>query len=110
MKTALVAIGRRENQYAREWVEHYLKLGFDHIFICDNNRYLEEHFEDVLADYLRQGVVTILDYRKQAGCQKQAYNDVYAQYGDDYDWLAFFDFDEFLTFSRKYTLLQEVHP
>lgn len=104
MKTALVAIGRRENQYAREWVEHYLKLGFDHIFICDNNRYLEEHFEDVLADYLRQGVVTILDYRKQAGCQKQAYNDVYAQYGDDYDWLAFFDFDEFLTFSRKYTL------
>ena len=32
MKTALVAIGRRENQYAREWVSHHLALGFDHIY------------------------------------------------------------------------------
>lgn len=104
MKTALVAIGRRENQYAREWVEHYLNIGFNHIFICDNNRYLEDRFEDVIGDYVSKGVVTILDYRKGAGCQKQAYNEVYQQYGDDYDWLAFFDFDEFLSFGKGYTL------
>ncbi len=57
MKTALVAIGRRENQYAREWVEHYLNIGFNHIFICDNNRYLEERFEDVIGDYVEDGKV-----------------------------------------------------
>ena len=104
MKTALVAIGRRENQYAREWVEHYLKLGFDHIFICDNNRYLEEHFEAVIGDYVDDGLVTILDYRKTSGYQSAAYNEVYRKYGSEYDWIAFFDFDEFLTFGSGYTL------
>ena len=34
---ALCAIGRRENQYAPEWVSHYRALGFDHIYIYDNN-------------------------------------------------------------------------
>ena len=104
MKKALVAIGRRENQYALEWVEHYLKLGFDHIFICDNNRRLEEHFEDVIGHYVDEGLVTVLDYRKTTGYQVGAYNEVYKQYGKDYDWMAFFDFDEFLTLGEGVTL------
>lgn len=104
MKTALVAIGRRENQYAREWVEHYLNIGFNHIFICDNNRYLEERFEDVIGDYVEDGKVTVLDYRKTSGYQSAAYNEVYRKHGEEYDWIAFFDFDEFLTFDNDYTL------
>ena len=32
-KVALCAIGRLENLYAREFVEHYKNLGIDHIFI-----------------------------------------------------------------------------
>ena len=51
MDIALCAIGRRENRYAREFVEHYLALGFDHIFICDNNHDGEERFEDVLQEH-----------------------------------------------------------
>ena len=52
MRLALVAIGRRENRYAREFVEHYLRLGFDHVFICDNNHDGEERFEEVLQDFI----------------------------------------------------------
>ena len=72
MKTALIAIGRRENQYAREWVEHHLTLGFDHIYIYDNNHDGEEMFIDVLMDYVEQGRVSIIDYRNQEKAQRLA--------------------------------------
>lgn len=96
MKKALIGIGRRENRYAREWVEHHLKVGFDHILIADNNHDGEERFEDVLQDYIDLGLVTILNYRNQTAVQNRTYNDVYQKYQDKFDWLAFFDFDEFL--------------
>lgn len=95
-KIALVAIGRRENLYAVEFVEHYKKLGFDNIFILDNNHDGEEHFEEVLQPYVDEGFVKIIDYRNQTNCQMRAYTEVYAQLKDMYDWIAFYDFDEFL--------------
>ena len=95
-RLALVAIGRRENAYAVEFVDHYLALGFDHIFIIDNNHDGEEHFEDVLETYIRSGKVSVHDYRNREAVQAEAYNDIYRRYGAQYDWLAFFDFDEFL--------------
>ena len=97
MKVALCAIGRLENQYAVEYVEHYIKLGFDKIFIYDNNHDGEEHFEDVLQSYIDDGFVTVIDYRNKEAAQLSAYNDCYSKYGNEYDWIAFFDFDEFLT-------------
>ena len=98
MKTALVAIGRRENQYAREWVEHHLRKGFDHIYIYDNNHDGEEHFEDVLDDFVVDNTVSIIDYRNIEKAQRMAYNSAYQHLSAYYDWIAFFDFDEFLCF------------
>ena len=97
MRTALVGIGRLENRYAREWVEWHLKIGFDHIFIADNNRGNEERFEDVVGDYVKHGMVTVVDFRDRTAVQLEAYNTIYKNYGKDYDWVAFFDFDEFST-------------
>ena len=57
MKVALCAIGRMENQYAREFVEHHLNIGFDHIIIADNNHYGEERFEAVLGDMIGETVI-----------------------------------------------------
>ena len=37
MKIAVCAIMKDENQYIEEWSNHYKNLGFDHIFIYDNN-------------------------------------------------------------------------
>ena len=99
MKTALVAIGRRENQYAREWVSHHLALGFDHIYIYDNNHDGEERFETVLGDFVAENHVTIIDYRNREKAQRSAYNDAYQRLSPYYDWIAFFDFDEFLCFA-----------
>lgn len=96
MSVALCCIGRLENQYAREFVAHYKKLGFDKIFIYDNNQADEEHFEEVIQEYVDDGFVDIVNYRDKKQSQLDAYNDCYLLHGKEYDWFAFFDFDEFL--------------
>ena len=96
LKTAVCAIGRLENAYAKEFVNHYLNLGFTNIIIADNNHDGEEHFEDVLQDYVDKGLVIILDYRNKVGYQMAAYSEMYEKFKYDYDWIAFFDFDEYL--------------
>ncbi len=35
-----------ENHYIREWIEYYLNLGVDKIFLYDNNDINGEKFED----------------------------------------------------------------
>lgn len=107
MKIALIVIGRLENQYAREWVFHHLALGFDRIIICDNNHDGEERFEDVLKDCIETRRVTVLNYRNIEKAQRRAYNDCYEYYNRQYDWLAFFDFDEFLCINKN--LPQNIH-
>jgi len=96
MKVALVAIGRLENDYAREFVEHHLGIGFNKVIIYDNNHRGEERFEAVLQDYIDNGNVVIVPYRDIERAQRNAYNDAYARFSSEYDWIAFFDFDEFL--------------
>jgi hypothetical protein len=91
---AICAIGRMENRYAVEWVEHYLKLGVNKIFIYDNNRPDDgEHFVDVLQPYVDRNQVEIIPWE---GLQKPAYEDCYNRHNGEYQWIGFFDFDEFL--------------
>ena len=37
LTTALCAIARHEEDYLAEWIDYHLALGFDHIFIYDND-------------------------------------------------------------------------
>lgn len=96
MKTALIVIGRQENRYCREFIEHHLKVGIDHIFVLDNNRQGEDHFEDVLQDFIDAGKVTIKDYRDRVLVQFQAYTETYNRHRFEYDWIGIWDFDEFI--------------
>lgn len=100
MKVALCCIGRMENRYAVEYVEYYKSIGFDKIFIYDNNHDGEEHFEEVLQQYVDDGFVEITNYRNKTHCQLESYQDCYNKHKNEYDWIAFFDFDEFLTFAK----------
>ena len=104
MKTLVCSIGRLENRYIREWVEYYKNLGFTNIVLYDNNYDGEEHFEDVIGDYIESGFVILKDYRNQKVCQIKAYNECYEEYGKLYDWIAFFDCDEFLTLKKRNTI------
>lgn len=100
MKTLLCCIGRMENKYIREYVEYNKNIGFTNICLFDNNYDEEEDFHDVIGDYIDNGYVILKDYRNRIACQLDAYYECYIEYGNDYDWIAFFDCDEFLTFYK----------
>lgn len=103
-KIALMAMGRHENQYAREWVEHHLSIGFDKIIIFDNNREGEERFADVLGDYVKKGRVIIEEHPEEYG-MLPAFKKTYDERGKDFDWLMDLDFDEFLMLPGE----QDIH-
>ena len=68
--------------------------------LYDNNNENDEKFQDVLKDEIDSGFVSVIDYRGFRGSkdspQFDAYYDCYEKYNKDYNWLSFFDFDEFL--------------
>ena len=99
-KVAVCVIGRLENRYAPEFVDHYKKLGVDKIYIYDNNRGDEEHFEDVLAKQIKSGLVEVVNYRDIDAAQHPAYNDCYAKHRLEYQWVMFVDFDEQLVLPK----------
>ena len=103
MKTLLCCIGRLENQYIREYVEYYKDLGVTNICLYDNNYNGEERFEDVIGDYIDSGFVILKDKRNEKGCQMRVYMECYKEYKNSYDWIMFFDCDEFLTFTDPET-------
>lgn len=61
-KICLCVIGKNENAYAKEFVNHYKKLGYNHIYIYDND-IDKERFSDILYEDIKDGFVSIIDYR-----------------------------------------------
>ena len=49
-KYLVVTCAKNENEYIREWIQHYLDLNFDKIIICDNND--DESLLGVISDYI----------------------------------------------------------
>lgn len=114
LKIALCAIAKNENLYIREWVEWYKNIGISKIFLYDNNELDGEKFEDVINDYIKIGFVEIINVRGiEKGCvydeeginlQPKCYIDCYENKVKDFDWICFFDIDEFLTFKKNWNL------
>ena len=119
MKVAICAIAKNENLYIREWVEWYKNLGVSKIFLYDNNDPDGERFEEVIDDYIKSGFVEIIDVRDaplsyievdqndkayRCSIQHKCYLECYKTKVSDFDWIGFFDIDEFVTFRNEYTL------
>ena len=104
MKILLCCIGRLENAYIREFVEYYKILGVTNICLFDNNYDGEEDFNDVIGDYINDGFVILKNYRNRKVCQLAAYNECYRTYGEEYDWIMFFDIDEFMFINNDKTI------
>jgi len=101
-KVCLCLIAKKENLYIKHFLEYYRKLGFKKIFLYDNNDINDEKFEDVIKNEINSGFVSIINYRgfrgngKMGAQQMNAYYDCYKKNNLFYDWIAFFDADEYL--------------
>jgi hypothetical protein len=88
-KVALVCIAKNEDNYIQEWVEYHKKLGFDTIFIYQN---------DWVCNLEDNSIVKI---ELNGDCKQiVAYNNFIKEYHNEYEWAAFFDVDEFLVLKK----------
>ena len=105
IKVCLCIIGKKENLYVKEFISHYERIGYDKIFLYDNNDINDEKFEEVIESEIKSGFVSIINYRGYTGsnirAQFKAYQNCYKNNNHKYEWLSFFDFDEFLEFQYK---------
>lgn len=92
----LCTIAKMENNYIREWVEWYKTRGFSNICLYDNNDIDGESFEEVIKDYIDSGFVIIKNVRGKDKQQIDSYQKCYNEYKDKYQWIAFFDADEYM--------------
>ena len=106
IKVCLCAVGKNENKYIIEFVEHYKKYGIDKIFIYDNNDLDGERFEDILSEYIKIKFIEILNHRGERGIQKKMFQNCYDKNNKKYNWLIFYDFDEFIHL-EKYNNIKE---
>jgi len=100
MKVAVCAVAKNENKYIKEWVEHYKSIGVSHIFVYDNNDINGERFEEVINDYIESCFVEVINMRGRRFNQSTLYFDNYNKYKSLYDYICYFDIDEFLVFDK----------
>ena len=107
-KVGLCIICKEENLYIKEFIEHYKNLGYNHIFIYDNNDIDGEKLEDIIQKEIDEGFISIINYRGgKRDSQIKAYIDCYRKNNKNYGWLSFFDVDEFLEIKPKGIKIQE---
>lgn len=87
MKCALVCIAKNEDNYIQEWVDYHLMLGFSDVYVWQNN-----WRTSVLKESERVHLREIDGTHKQIECYNMAIDELHKAY----DWVAFFDIDEFL--------------
>lgn len=75
---------------------YYKKYGVDKIFLYDNNDIDGEKFEEVIYDFINKGFVEIKNWRGIQKAQFNIMNNCYQNNYNKYDWLIFYDIDEFI--------------
>ncbi len=89
----LCAIAKDEDTIIREWVAYHHAIGFERIFIYDNDSKIP--VRDHVADFYNQGIVESYTIAGPT-MQLTAYNHFLQNHGSEFVWVAFFDLDEFL--------------
>jgi len=89
MRVALVCIAKDEDLYIEEWIKYNTYLGFDKIFVYENDWRLT-YETDITHRIPFDG----------GGRQVEAYNNFIIHHKNDWDWVAFFDVDEFLVLKQ----------
>lgn len=94
MNIVICVIAKNENRYIKDFCDYHLSLGFDHIYVFDNNDIPEIH--NVIQN---TNNITIKQFKStNSKIQKTLYNEFLKTY--NFDWCAFIDADEFITLNK----------
>jgi hypothetical protein len=96
---SICVIAKNEEPYFEEWLDYHFKIGFEHIYIIDNNS--NNRLDTFLSSYLNRKLITIINYREvKPSCQDSAYCYCMLNFGSETRWMAFIDVDEFFVLKR----------
>ena len=103
LRVCICTLGKNENRYITEFVEHYKNYGVDKIYLYDNNDVEGERFEDIIGKHIDNKFVEIIDWRGVKGTSTyyKIIDSCYQTYHEQYDWLIFYELDEFI-YLKKY--------
>ena len=100
LKLAICTMARDENLYINEYLDYYFKLGFDHIYIFDDNEKVTDNISQAINDSYKN-YVTIYNYRRIIKDQRIAYTLCYEMNKNKYDWIFMNDIDEYLVIKNE---------
>ena len=106
IKVCLCTPGKNENKYIKEFVEHYKNYGADKIFLYDNNDLDGEFFEQEISNYINDKFVEVVNFRGKKKALLLMMNDCYRKNFRNYDWLIFFEIDEYI-YLKDFTNIKE---
>lgn len=90
----ICAIFRDEALYLREWIEFHRIVGVSKVFLYNNRS--ADNYEEVLAPYIEEGIVSLTQWPGSPPIQCEAYRDFIVKNRGQKMWAAFIDVDEFL--------------
>lgn len=97
MEVVVCAMAKNEHKYINEWVEHYINLGVDKIYIYDNDDLDKPYIKDFINQkFLHKCVIKNIRGQQRPKLQHDIYTGFYIKYGKTFDWCLFCDIDEFL--------------
>ena len=97
MKVYLCALAKNEHLYINEWVAHYVKLGFDKIYIYDNDDIgSKDIYKSIDRQYSSHLVFVDIRGKHYKNMQGKYYTEFYTLHKNMFDWCMFCDIDEFL--------------
>ena len=96
MKIALCSVGKKENLYAKEFIEYYFNLGVNHIYIYDDNEKNDEKIRDIIPLEYYLNISLYETHSMNITHQSEAFTDCYKNNIEKFDWFIMLDMDEYL--------------
>ena len=95
---------KNQNKYIKEFINYYKEKGIKKIIIYDNNLFDGEHLDDVVNEEINEGFIELIDLRGFENIQNIVNNHCYEKMKNKFDWIAFFDIDEYIYINENKTL------
>ena len=97
MRVVVCAMAKNEHEYINEWVEHYVKIGVDTIYLYDNDDVVSPLVGSYInPKYHDKVVIKNIRGQQRPHLQQDIYTGFYIKYGKTFDFCLFCDIDEFL--------------